>query len=231
VTLGNLRQPAAWPILSQFVPARDSVLSLIALQALMRIDPRKATDLFLPVMGTRKDWPIGNLAVILQEAGPDIVSRPLCAVCLESPPGIAARVALLLPAAHFAEAEATVQAILESATDTELIASSLRVLRSPANRALAHSFLEHPAWQVRLQAVRTLGRIATNDDSPALIQRLTDPSWWVRYRAVEALASIPTFDLYKWENVAGVSVKSDLRGALLQAIRDRAASSGPAGKS
>jgi HEAT repeat protein len=229
VTLGYLRQPAAWPILSQLVPSGDSMLSLIAVHALMRIDPRKATDLFLPVMGSRKDWPVANLIVILQEAGANIVTEPLCEACRTSPPAIAARLALLLPAAHHAEAEATVQAILSEATDTEMIASSLRALRSPASRDLARAFLEHPAWQVRLQAVRALGRLATEADAPVLIQRLTDTSWWVRYRAAEALAAIPAFDLYKWENAAGVSVKSDLRGALLQAIRDRDARPGTAG--
>ena len=154
-------------------------------------------------------------------SGTSVVSKPLAEACLRSEPAVAARLVRLLRCATIMVCESTVQTILKSATDPELIASCLRQLNSASDHKTIVGYWDHPVWFVRLQAVRALARVSTAEDTPLFIRRLKDERWWVKFRAAEALAAIPTFDLFKWEQIAGKFVEPDLRRVLLHATEAR----------
>ncbi|MGB3935795.1 MAG: HEAT repeat domain-containing protein, partial [Burkholderiales bacterium] len=76
----------------------------------------------------------------------------------------------------------------------EVSAAALDALWHPEDADLARARLQHARWQVRLAAVKALGRFGTAADRSALERMLGDPSWWVRYRAAQALARLPGMD-------------------------------------
>jgi HEAT repeat protein len=47
--------------------------------------------------------------------------------------------------------------------------------------------LDDPAWEVRAQAVKALGKIGEALDAPRLAEMLRDDAWWVRNNAAAAL--------------------------------------------
>ena len=51
--------------------------------------------------------------------------------------------------------------------------------------------LAHPAWYVRMQAAKLLGRMGRTEDAGRLEKLLADKEWWVRYRAAKALVRLP----------------------------------------
>jgi HEAT repeat protein len=51
--------------------------------------------------------------------------------------------------------------------------------------------LAHPAWYVRMQAAKLLGRMGRAEDAGRLETLLADEEWWVRFRAAKALVRLP----------------------------------------
>jgi HEAT repeat protein len=51
--------------------------------------------------------------------------------------------------------------------------------------------LAHPAWYVRMQAAKLVGRMGRPEDASRLEKLLGDAEWWVRYRAAKAFVRLP----------------------------------------
>ncbi len=189
LVLGHLRDRAAWPQLLPLASAADSVLSLSALWALVRVDPEAAADYLTPLFIEREDWALSHVAGILQQA-----SGPVAQVLARILPGLpedrlprALRIAeslrVTLPAGVLAEA-------LRSPSSSVVIAA-LRGVLTPATLSEVRTLLGHEDWQVRVQAARALGRVGERSDAARLTRLLGDPQWWVRYRAAQALRELP----------------------------------------
>ncbi|MFN3791026.1 HEAT repeat domain-containing protein [Massilia sp.] len=189
LVLGHLRDRAAWPQLLPLASAADSVLSLSALWALVRVDPEAAADYLTPLFIEREDWALSHVAGILQQAsGPvaQVLARILPGLPEERLPRalrIAESLRIPLPAGVLAGA-------LHSPSSAVVIAA-LRGVLDPATLAEVRALLAHDDWQVRVQAARALGRIGERSDAARLTSLLGDPQWWVRYRAAQALRELP----------------------------------------
>src|SRR5690606_3521211 len=69
LVLGRLRDKAAWTGLSLMTNRTDSIISIYAFWALVRIDPEAACRNMMPLVASRMDWPVSRIVLILQEAG------------------------------------------------------------------------------------------------------------------------------------------------------------------
>src|SRR5690606_18236264 len=69
LVLGRLRDKAAWADLSLMTNRTDSIISIYAFWALVRIDPEAACRNMMPLVASRMDWPVSRIVLILQEAG------------------------------------------------------------------------------------------------------------------------------------------------------------------
>ena len=189
LVLGHLRDRAAWPQLLPLASAADSVLSLSALWALVRVDPDAAAEYLTPLFIEREDWALSHVAGILQQAsGPvaQVLARILPGLPEERLPRalrIAESLRVMLPAGVLAGA-------LRSPSSAVVIAA-LRGVREPAALNEVRTMLGHEDWQVRVQAARALGRVGDRGDAARLTSLLGDPQWWVRYRAAQALRELP----------------------------------------
>ena len=221
VVSGNLQESRAWDELIVNVSSENPIVSLTAARAVLQVDPSQGIAVVLPYCGSRSDWPLAGVASMLQMAGPTLVSDPLASQCLSSDQPHVTRFIRLLSCAQRSVAEATVRTILKTGTDPEVIAACLRQMNDVGDHDIICSYWDHPEWYVRLQAVKALARVSRGEDTPLFIRRLKDESWWVKFRAAEALAAIPSFDLFKWEQIAGKFVEPDLRRVLLQGTETR----------
>lgn len=189
LVLGHLGDRAAWPQLLPLASAADSVLSLTALWALVRVDPEAAAEYLTPLFVEREDWALSHVAGILQQAsGPvaQVLARLLPQLEQERLPRalrIAESLRITLPAGVLAGA-------LRSASGAVVIAA-LRGVRTPETIDDVRALLGHADWQVRVQAARALGRVGERSDAARLTLLLGDPQWWVRYRAAQALRELP----------------------------------------
>lgn len=77
LTLGHMREYAAWDELVDLLKHPHSILSLTAARSLMWIDAKNAIGLIMPYILNRNDWPWSNIAHILKQASPDDVCEIL----------------------------------------------------------------------------------------------------------------------------------------------------------
>ena len=194
-TLGHLQEKNAWAMLKSITDDPHPLLSLTAAHALMQIDANAALTELLPLFTRRHDWPLNKIANMINEAGPDAVTGPLTQAVGIAAPEDYPRLVRLLDAAHIEQALPAIRSILQSAADDRVISACLQALTDPDDVELARSYMRHPSWFVRVQAVSALGRIGSKDDRDALIPPLSDSVWWVRYRAAQALAGLPQVTL------------------------------------
>ncbi len=85
LTLGQLRDRAAWHDLMAEAVFVDSAASLNALRALAQIDADAVMREMTPQLLMRDDWPAGRLIAIFQESPPRFYA-PLLSAAAEGPP-------------------------------------------------------------------------------------------------------------------------------------------------
>jgi hypothetical protein len=219
--VGHLRDPSLWHELAAIAGRGETVLSLCAARALLRIDAARAAHVVVPLCERRPDWPAASLASMLGEAGPDAISDVLATAADRAQGAIAPRLIRLLELAHPEVAAPVIRRILERNDDVEVVTACLRVVQDPALLDVVRGRLSDPRWQVRLQAAQALGRMGTPRDERYLVRALEDPAWWVRYRAARALAALPSIDLHKLHQLSDSIEDRYGRDILRQVIAER----------
>ncbi len=200
--LGYLRERAAWDELRSTADSRHSVESLAAARALVHIDVERGLAAVMPLIAVRGDWPPSRVAALLQDAGPDAIVEPLTRAAVEASPERAAQLVRYMVLAPSALVAPHVRRLIKGTQDAGLIRACLHVLSSAEDAELVRPFLAHPDWPVRSEAARTLGRLGTEADVPALVPLVGDPAWWVRYRAAQAIASLPAIGTRELHRIA-----------------------------
>ncbi len=189
LALGHMRDRESWAPLARAAHAADSASSVHALWALVQIDPARSAQEMAPLLLRRDDWPLSQLANILQNSRGEwqmVLALALLRVAPEELPQALRLVAALridLPQAQLKGYLASGQA--------EVVLAALRLARTPAVLDQVRAHLGSSDWRIRLQAVHALGELGERSDVARLRALLSDPEWWVRYRAAQALLSLP----------------------------------------
>jgi HEAT repeat protein len=189
LVLGHLRDRSAWLDLLRQARQLDSAASILALWALVQIDSAAAAEALAEPLLLRADWPLAQLATILQEERGTWEPALAGAIGTVAPARLPD--ALRLLAALRLGLPAPLLGHMLAHPHPDVVAAALRLATTPdvADQVRAH--LAHPDWQVRVQAARALGPLGERDDVERLRPLLADPQWWVRYRTAQALASLP----------------------------------------
>ena len=175
--------------------ARDAVplLSITAARALVMIDPVKAVDVVIPLIISRRDWPPGKLAMILNEADPDFLVAFLAEVSrsAKNDTPYLPRLLALVESMQMSRTMPFIRTLLEESLRPEVIAICLKMLRDPRDLDMVRRQLDSAEWTIRVQVAAALGRMGVREDLPRLMSLMCDREWWVRYRAAQALISLP----------------------------------------
>jgi HEAT repeat protein len=194
-TAGRLRDRAMWSDLTRAVSSRDLDLSLAAACALVRIDGQAAITLLLPIIAKRDDWPPSTVALILEEAGAEVISEPLVKAVHDADPKDAHRLIRYLGLAHPDITRTLLHTLIREVTSVESVMACLRVFTDSADVDGVRRHLNHTRWEVRVRAVKALEQIGTVRDVEPLVAMLSDFEWWVRYRAARALCTLLSSDI------------------------------------
>ena len=192
LTLGHLRNPAAWDALALQSASADAMISLYAAQALTRLDPPRATALLLQSLVGREDWSLLQVAALLADARSDFGLR-LDTTLTRLDPLLWQRALQLADALRLSLPLQVLLHILHHSPSAETLIAALRLAADPALLPAVRGFLPHDQWRVRVEAVRFLSRFGDAGDVPLLEHLLQDEQWWVRYEAGRALLQMPFY--------------------------------------
>lgn len=195
-TLGHLKEASVWDELVQLAHADNAFLAIEAARAMVRIRPKAAIPLLIPLISARSDWSPLKVMALLNEAGADLVATALAQATVSAPSHIAARLIRLLASLRSPYALPIIRQLMNEQKPAEdVIAASLSFFgecSDPQDLPMVRVHLTHPTWYIRVQAATALGKIGLEEDEARLIGLLGDSYWWVRYRAAEALSNLPS---------------------------------------
>jgi HEAT repeat protein len=233
VTLGQLRELAAWDELLAIAHREGVLLSVAAARALVMIDPPGAVPQLIPLLMTRADWPASRVANVLQTAGADVISDQIASAALKSAlaersePASGegqrndpARLVRYLELVYNVSALPAARTIAELSHDPEVLAASLRLLKSSEDLPVVRNCLSHEDFRVRVQAAAALGSIGEDDDERLLVPLLSDTEWWVRYRAAQSLARLPHMQESRLKTIQAAQPNPFARDILAQVIAE-----------
>lgn len=224
-TLGNLGNATSYPSIEQLIADRDPVISSWALRALFRIDVRKTLEKHLEKIATRRDWSPIFVAKVLKEIDSDTLSQPICALVekyfaanLEERQ--MSRLISYLTFANFTNRNGLVSKMLLESNDKEVLIACLRLVNSGDDLPRIRELITDARWEVRLQVVMTLGRLAHKKDIDLLIAATDDLDWWVRYRAASMLIAMPGMTEKKIERLMPKLPSQFSRDVLVQVLAE-----------
>ncbi len=187
---GYLRDIAAWDMLVALARGRDSLLSVHAARALVRINPLRAANGLMPLLLARTDWDLARVAGFLGEAR-HAFWLLMAKVIPRVKPADLPRALLLAEALRLQLPDATVARLLAPGQSPAVLQAALRLAEAPPLGAAVRACLDHADAGVREQAALQLARLAGPDDIPVLGRLLDDPEWPVRMAAARSLARLP----------------------------------------
>ena len=195
-TLGHLQESSVWDELVRLTHAHNAFLAIAAARAMVRIRPKAAIPLLIPLISTRSDWSPLKVMALLNEAGGDLAATSLAQATVSASPPIAARLIRLLASLRSPYALPIIRQLMNEQQPAEdVIAASLSFFgecSDPRDLPMVRVYLTHPTWYIRVQAATALGKIGLEEDEARLIGLLGDTYWWVRYRVAEALSNLPS---------------------------------------
>lgn len=189
--LGFLRDATSWQPIEALLEHQNISMSMTAATALVHIDPQRAIRLIIPMIGKRQSWPRTQVGLMLNLAGPDVVTRPLCRAIETAESDAAIRLLRFFESAHVSDVDSLITKLLATRSDPGLIAAALKSVRGHLPNRLIGQMAIHDAWFVRIQAASLLGRFGRREDYRILEPLLADTEWWVRYRAAQAITKLP----------------------------------------
>jgi len=194
LAVGYLRWKEFWTELANLAREGNALLSILAVRALMEIDPSRAFDDLQTVLYERTDWPLVHLKFIMEGLGSDIATRRIPELVHGAPTSRKSNLVPMLGWVRTEVARESLRSLLDETSDEEVLGSALRTivdLAQPEDRQRVRPLLDSNAYFLRAQAANVLGKIGNEEDVDRLVVRTADPNYWVRKRAAEALARLP----------------------------------------
>lgn len=190
-TLGNVGDESSWNAIEQFLQQKNTALSVTAAAALVNIDPPRAIQLLMPMIGVRRDWSRTRVSRFLRSAGSEACSEPLFRAIRGSRPVDTVYFLQFAEMAESAVIDAITEDLIRSSNEPSVLSAALRLISGHAGVPRIVSLVQHNVWYVRMHAAKVLGRVGQPEHLSLLQSLLSDREWWVRYRAAQAITSLP----------------------------------------
>ena len=220
---GYLRDADSFVELAATTDDANTLVSISAAEALAAIDPLRAMARLIPKIASRQDWPRTHVFNVLQRAGSAVISEPLFRCIRAAGDEDAAYLLQFAEIAEFDVRDALAVELLRSRDNPEVLAAALKVATGHTAVPRIDELLAHPAWYVRMQAAKFLGRMSRTENAARLEKLLTDDEWWVRYRAAKALIRLPGVTASVLEQIRARLHDHAARDILEQAIAEAGA--------
>jgi hypothetical protein len=216
---GYLKDKNAWQSLVPLASSRNSIVSMQAASAMLKIDAAAAMTQVMPMTINRADWSIADVGHMLRPNRELYIEAVLENLLAQTPYAILRALRLLqelkavLPAA-------LVEALLHQQS-TDLKVAVLRLAAWSGQRQFVKKHVHDAEWPVRVAVANALRQIGTAEDLTSLEQLAGDTNWWVRYRAAEALVHLPFLSQKRLKILAETSPDRYTRDILQRVIAER----------
>ena len=189
--LGFLRDAESWDDIVALLHHQNVTISITAATALVYIDAKSAVVMIIPLIGERATWPRTQVGRLLNLAGPEAVTIPLCGAIQNADTEQACRLLQFFESASMQAVDDLVAQLLLTRTEPQLLVAALKTVRGTLPLNIIERLSRHKVWFVRMQAARMLGQFGRREDYQILEPLLSDSEWWVRYRAAQAITRLP----------------------------------------
>ncbi len=169
MTLGHLGDQDSWNVLESIARSRTPILSMAALRALFLIDVSRAMPILLTLLGTRSDWPTGQLTTILGEVESSVVTEGLLEAAEIAIPSDFPRLIALMDAADSSAVTSYLHPVMQTSKDEEILIACLKSKHVPGDLDLLTPFMNSSSWQIRTQIARVLGAKISRGQEQLLI--------------------------------------------------------------
>lgn len=217
---GYLRDSDCVAELAAATDDANALLSITAAEALAAIDATRAVDRLIPKIASRRDWPRTHVFKLLQKAGSAVIGEPLYRCIRAASDADAAYLLQFSEIAEFDVRDALAVEMLRTRDNPEVLAAALKVATGHGGVPRIDELLSHPAWYVRMQAAKLLGRMGRVEDAGRLEKLLGDEEWWVRFRAAKALVRLPGLGARSLEQIRMRLIDRYARDILGQVIAE-----------
>jgi HEAT repeat protein len=217
---GYLRDSDCVAELASATDDENALLSITAAEALASIDATRAADRLIPKIASRRDWPRTHVFKLLQKAGSAVIGEPLYRCIRAASDADAAYLLQFAEIAEFDVRDALAVELLRTRDNPEVLAAALKVATGHGGVPRIDELLAHPAWYVRMQAAKLLGRMGREEDAGRLEKLLGDEEWWVRFRAAKALVRLPGLRARSLEQIRTRLIDRYARDILGQVIAE-----------
>src|SRR5262245_24569578 len=156
---GYLRDPASFADLAAATDDANALVSITAAEALVAIDASRAAARLIPKIAIRRDWPRTHVFKMLQRAGSAVIGEPLYRHIRAAADDEAAYLLQFAEVAEFDVRDALAVELVRSRANPEVLAAALKVATGHEAVPRIDELLKHPAWYVRMQAAKFLGRM------------------------------------------------------------------------
>jgi len=189
--LGFLGDDESWDEIEVLLDHDNISISITAAIALVHINANKAIRIIMPLVGKRQSWPRTQVGRMLNLAGPDVVTGPLCDAIETANSDEACRLLRFYESASTNDMDSLIARLLTSRSEPAFLAAALKSVRGQLPDEVIEGLATHEVWFVRMQASNLLGRSGRREDYRILEPLLSDAEWWVRYRAAQAITKLP----------------------------------------
>jgi HEAT repeat protein len=220
---GYLRDSDSFAELAAVTDDSNALVSITAAEALAAIDATRAVDRLIPKIAIRRDWPRTHVFKVLQRAGSDLIGEPLYRCIRAASDDDAAYLLQFAEIAEFEVRDALAVELLRTRQDPEILAGALKIATGHVAVPRIDELLAHPAWYVRMQAAKLLGRVGRAEDAGRLEKLLGDEEWWVRFRAAKALVRLPGLGERNLEQIRMRLIDRYARDILRQVVAETGA--------
>lgn len=192
-TLGNLHCEQAWQPLTEIVFEKNSLLALSALRALLQLSPLAAFPILEKALETHH-WPFPRLAGIVQRSGKQALVLPLGQALNRQQGAVLLTLIRLVGIIQAYALLPQLHQLLQERPELEIKEACLAVmgqLHDFSGRELLKTYLHHPDWRLRQQALEALTYIAQEDDIPVLLKHMEEADTWMGFIAAQGISRIP----------------------------------------
>jgi hypothetical protein len=222
VVLGYLKEKSTCRTMRQLVRKKNTLLSLVAARALLRIDPDAGLPFLMPLMVTRTDWSPEFIKNALKEIPQDALVDVMGPAMEKTSDAIIPRLIGYLEVCAYEKSVPIVRKLVQRKRSPEVIVACLDFFRDPRDIAHVMKFAGHPAWTVRRSVAGALERFGTDTELDVLIGMLADPEWEVRYRAAQSLLKLPFADKNRILAMKEEDTDPRIRAILSQVLAEEA---------
>ena len=189
--LGEIRVPAAVPVVLQALEDPDGDVRNVAARALGSMKLQATDEALVDLLGRHDQAVSARIAAICIEIGPR--TAPLLVRTLRdgSPKARFWAARILGEIRDGSAATSLADALQDGEPDVRSAAArALGTLAVPATAPPLETALRDPIWYVRAHAAEAMGKIGNPAMAGTLAEALSDRSWWVRKNAMDALVRL-----------------------------------------